>query len=395
MRILLLGPAHPYRGGLATFNERLAEELVAAGHEVEVVTFTLQYPEVLFPGKSQTDDRPAPTAYPVRRMLNSVDPRSWWRTGRYLRQRRPDLIVARFWLPFMGPALGTALRVARRGRADGERRVVALIDNIVPHERRPGDRTLARYFARSVDAFLVMSRSVARELDAFRSRTQPVAYRPHPVYDNFGEPVAREEAVAALGIDPAYRYALFFGFIRGYKGLDLLLEAWELLSRDARFRESGPQLRLVVAGEYYEDESRYRELIDRLGIRDRLVLHTDFIPNDRVRYYFGAADLVVQPYRTATQSGISQMAYHFGVPMVVTRVGGLPEIVPDGEAGYVIDVDAQAVADAIARFFALSGEAQAGFRQNVRRLAGEFGWPAFTQALLDLAAGAGPQADQT
>ena len=377
MRIVLLGTAHPYRGGLAAFNERLAEALTEADHWVEVVTFTLQYPGFLFPGESQTDDRPAPARFGVSRKLNSVNPVTYVTTGRYIRSLRPDLIVCKFWLPFMGPALGTALRWAR---GDGAR-VVSIVDNIIPHESRPGDRAFARYFVGAVDDFVVMSRSVEADMAGFARAHQRVVYHPHPVYDNFGEGVDRAEACAVLDLDPTQRYVLFFGFIRDYKGLELLLDAW------AQVRWSGfNDARLLVAGEYYGNREAYEAQVDRLGLREAVVLHTDFIPNDRVRYYFSAADLVAQPYKTATQSGISQMAYHFGVPMVVTRVGGLPEIVPDGEAGYVTDVEQGAIAAAIERFLAPSEGEREGFRQNVRRLARQYAWPALVEVLEQLAA---------
>ena len=377
MRIVILGTAHPYRGGLSAFNERLAEALTEAGHWVEVVTFTLQYPGFLFPGASQVDDRPAPEGFGVSRKLNSVNPVSYITTGRYIRGLRPDLIVCKFWLPFMGPALGTALRWARGPRTH----VVSIVDNIVPHEARIGDRALARYFVGAVDDFVVMSRSVEGDMAGFAKAQQRIVYHPHPIYDNFGAPVPRDEACAALGLDPSVRYVLFFGFIRDYKGLDLLLEAWSRV-----VAKLGPRCRLLVAGEYYGNREAYEAQVDRLGIRAHVVLHTDFIPNDRVRYYFSVAELVAQPYKTATQSGISQMAYHFGVPMVVTRVGGLPEIVPDGEAGFVTDVDAGAIAAAIERYFALGEGERAGYRQNVRQLAERFAWPALVEVLERLAA---------
>ena len=375
MRIVIIGTAHPYRGGLAAFNERLAEALVEAGHQVEVVTFTLQYPGFLFPGESQVDDRPAPTGFGVSRKLNSVNPLSYVSTGRYVRGLRPDLIVCKFWLPFMGPALGTALRVARKGGAH----VVSIVDNIIPHESRPGDRAFARYFAGAVDDFVAMSRSVEADMAGFAKAHQGVTYHPHPVYDNFGEAVSKDVACSALGLDAGKSYVLFFGFIRDYKGLDLLLDAW------ATVRQLADAPTLLVAGEYYGNREAYEAQIDRLGLRDEIVLRTDFIPNEEVRYYFSAASLVVQPYKTATQSGISQMAYHFGVPMVVTGVGGLPEIVPDGEAGYVVPVDAAAIAAAIARFFSRSDAEREGFRQNVRRLARKYAWPALVEVLERLA----------
>ena len=378
MRFVLLGPAHPYRGGIAMTTERLAAALVAAGHWVEVVTFTLQYPGLLFPGEAQTDERPAPTAYRVTRRLNSVNPLSYIATGRYIRSLRPDVIVTRYWLPFLGPALGATLRVARRG---APARVVAIADNVVPHEARPGDRAFTRYFAGAIDDFLVMSRSVERDLAAFTTARQRVAYHPHPVYDNYGPPADPREARARLGLAADAHYALFFGFIRDYKGLDILLEA----VADERFAKplpDGRRVRLVVAGEYYGNRDAYERQIERLGIADRLVLHTRYIPHARVRDYFAAADLVVQPYKTATQSGISQMAYHFGVPMVVTAVGGLPEIVPDGVAGFVVAPEPRAVAHAIYRYFTEAD--QEAFRQNVRRSAREYTWGAFAEEVARL-----------
>ncbi|MFK8055232.1 MAG: glycosyltransferase [Saprospiraceae bacterium] len=370
MRFVILGTAHPFRGGLAAFNERLAEALIEGGHEVEVVTFTLQYPNFLFPGESQTDDRPAPAGYTITQKLNSVNPLSYYSTGRYIKSLNPDVIICKFWLPFMGPALGTVLRVARQNHT----RVFSIIDNIVPHESRPGDRIFAKYFTKAVDHFVVMSRSVEQEMKEFTKPKQQVIFHSHPVYDNFGEPVARELAVKHLGLDPGTRYLLFFGFIRDYKGLDLLLDAMN----DDRFSESS-KIKLIVAGEYYGNREAYETQIEKLGIADRLELHTDFIANDEVRYYFGAADLVVQPYKTATQSGISQMAYHFGTPMVVTKVGGLPEIVPDGKAGYVVDTTPIAIADAIDRYFKEAD--QATFRQNVEDLAKQYAWPALVEVL--------------
>ncbi len=378
MRIVILGTAHPYRGGLAAFNERLAEVLVEAGHEVEVVTFTLQYPGFLFPGESQTDDRPAPELYRVTRHLNSINPLSYLSTGRYIKSLGPDLVLCKFWLPFMGPALGSALRIARGGGAH----VISIVDNIIPHEKRFGDRPFARYYTGAVDDFIVMSRSVEADMVSFAKADQRVVYHPHPIYDNFGEPVAREAALDHLGLPKDQRYLLFFGFIRDYKGLDLLFEAVALL------RNQAPDLmhttKLIVAGEFYGNREVYTDQIDRLAIADSLILRTDFIANEEVRYYFSAADLVVQPYKTATQSGISQMAYHFGVPMVVTRVGGLPEIVPDGEAGYVVEVEPRAIAHAVVRFYESGVEAE--MRTNVKALAKQYAWPALVTVLEELVA---------
>jgi len=379
MHIVILGTAHPYRGGLSAFNERLATALVDAGHTVEIVTFTLQYPSFLFPGESQLDDRPAPTGFAVRRKLNSINPLSYFSTGRYIHSLSPDLIICKFWLPFMGPALGTALRSARKPQPDGTRaRVISIIDNIVPHEKRLGDRALAQYFVNAADHFVVMSRAVETDMKRFVKPEQRVVYHPHPIYDNFGEAVPRTQAVEKLGLDPSIRYVLFFGFIRDYKGLDLLLDAF--VEDTLQHKE----VKLIVAGEFYGNRAAYEEQIKQLGIADRLILRTDFIADDQVRYYFGAADLVVQPYKTATQSGISQIAYHFGVPMVVTRVGGLPEIVPHGKAGYVVDTDPAQIANAIANYYNLPDEEQHTFRQNVQELAKQYAWPALVEVLENL-----------
>lgn len=377
-RIVILGTAWPYRGGLSAFNERLARQLQAEGHEVEIVTFTLQYPKLLFPGKTQYSSEPAPEGLRISRRLNAINPVSWWRTGRYIRRQSPDVVICKFWLPFMAPALGTALRVAR-----GARRV-SVLDNLVPHEHRPGDRMLTRYFVNSVDGMVAMSRSVLADADLFDpGRRKPRTFCPHPLYDHYGAILPRAEALRQLGLDPAQRHFLFFGFIRDYKGLDLLLEAMA----DPRLAASGAKL--IVAGEFYGDPKPYMEQIERLGIKDRLVLCTDFIPDHEVNRYFCAADLVVQPYKSATQSGVTQIAFHFERPMLVTNVGGLPEIVPDGKVGFVVEPDARRIADALVRY--LEGDWQQRLAEGVRAEKQKYAWENMTRAIFDVAS---PQHDQ-
>ncbi|HFA49460.1 MAG TPA: glycosyltransferase [Bacteroidetes bacterium] len=338
-KIALLTPAHPLRGGIAASSERLATELQNTGYEVVIYSFSLQYPGFLFPGKTQFTDDPAPGLV-IFTKINSVNPLNWWQVGRELKKQKFDLLVSRFWLPFMGPCLGTVQRIAKQ---NGHTKTICIADNIIPHEARPGDRLFTQYFASSVDAFIAMSRSVLEDIKQFSGR--PSLFVPHPIYDTYGKICGREEALAHLGLDSSFRYLLFFGFIRDYKGLDLLLHALA----DLRLRQM--KTKLIIAGEYYGNREFYEKLIAELGIGGQLVIRSDYIPNEEVRYYFGAADLVVQPYKSATQSGISQMAYHFEKPMVVTDVGGLPEIVPHGKAGYVVPVDAQAIADAVFDFF--------------------------------------------
>lgn len=368
MRIVLIGPAYPYRGGLAAFNERLAEELQREGHEVVIVTFTLQYPGFLFPGKTQFSSDPAPAHLQIYRWINAVNPFNWPLAGRKIRALQPDLVICKYWLPFMGPALGTVLRMLNRRRTH----IMALAHNIIPHESRPGDRWFTQYFVRPVDSFLTLSASVAEELKQFTDK--PSAHTPHPIYDSYGALQPKAEAREALRLAQNGRYILFFGFIRRYKGLDILLEAMA----DPAVRAL--DVRAIVAGEFYDDEATYQAQIDALGLRDVVALHNDYIPHDEVRTFFGAADVVVQPYRTATQSGISQLAFHFEKPMIVTRVGGLPEIV--GAGGIVTDVDASAIAAAIADFYASDRCAEmtaAVQRQKVR-----YGWPVLTEVLMDL-----------
>ena len=370
MKVIILGPAWPYRGGIAAFNERLARQYQAEGHEVEVVTFTLQYPSFLFPGTTQYSTDPAPEGLKITRKLNSINPFSWLSTGRYIRRQRPDLVISAFWLPFMAPAMGTALRRAKR---KGMRRV-SILHNLIPHEHRPGDKLFSRYFVGSNDAFITLSRSVLEDLNVFDPKgLKPRTYSPHPLYDHYGATLGSKKALALIGLRVSQRYVLFFGFIREYKGLDLLLDAMA----DERMVQLG--VKLIVAGEFYGDPKPYMEQIKHLDISDRVVLHTEFIPDHEVNRYFCAADLVVQPYKNATQSGVSQIAYHFEKPMVVTNVGGLPEIVPNEKAGFVVKPDSQEIADAIVRYF--DEDWQQRLTEGVREEKKKYAWDKMTAAI--------------
>ncbi|MCK7554616.1 glycosyltransferase [Chitinophaga sedimenti] len=372
-KIIILGPAHPLRGGLAAFNERLARELQQQGNEVRIETFSFQYPSFMFPGKTQYAEGPAPEGLHIRRSVHSMNPLNWILVGRRLRQEAPDLIIVAFWLPLMGPSLGTVVKQAKK---NGKTRVVGLIHNLVPHEKRPGDVPFTRYFVQQCDAFITLSQEVLNDLRGMTNK--PAVFSPHPVYDSFGDAVPKQAAMAALGLSSTYRYLLFFGFVRDYKGLDLLLQAMGDPRLTAR-----QDVRLVVAGEFYEDRAPYEALVNQFQLKDKLVMANEFIPNEMVKYYFSAADIVVQPYRSATQSGISQMAYHFGKPMVVTNVGGLPEIVPDGKAGYVVAPEPAAIAEGILR---LLEEGPDRFSDFVASQKQRYSWANFTEALGNLAA---------
>ena len=369
MKIVILGTAWPYRGGLAVYNERLAREFAAEGNDVTIYTFTLQYPSFLFPGKTQYSTEPAPSDLKIVRSLNSINPLSWGKTGRAIRALQPDILIIKFWLPFMAPCLGRVARIVKRG---GKTKVVSILDNIIPHEHRPGDRLFGRYFTRSVDGFVAMSDSVLEDLNQFDT-VKPRVFCRHPLYDNFGAKASREEALKFLGLDPKQRYMLFFGLIRDYKGLDLLLKAYA----DSRFRKMN--VKLIVAGEFYSGSEKYFEMEKELGLEGMIVWKSDFVPDSEVRYCFGAADIIVQPYKSATQSGVTQIAYHFEKPMLVTNVGGLAEIVPDGKVGYVVEPDSAQIADALVDFFENSRQEQ--FTEGILSEKKQYAWSNMTRSV--------------
>jgi len=371
---IFVGTAHPYRGGLSFFNEMLARIFNRRGIRSKVYTFTLQYPSFLFPGKTQYSDTPAPTDLQIERRVNTINPFNWFRVGQRIKKERPDVLVIRYWLPLMAPCFGTICRIARRNK---HTKVLALLDNVIPHEHRPFDRTFTKYFVGSVDGFIYMSDQVKADLDQFTT-TKPALFSPHPLFDVYGEKISREEAVAKLGLYPDMRYSLFFGYVRDYKGLDLLLDAWALLKKQGTLGNR----RLIVAGEYYGNKEKHMEQIRRNGLEDVVLIFDNFIPDDEVRYYFSASDLVIQPYKTATQSGVTQVAYHFDVPMIVTNVGGLAEIVPDGKVGYVVDTDPKAIAKAVERFY--NDNKADEFRHNIETEKKRFSWEAMVDKFEEL-----------
>lgn len=371
--IVILGSAWPLRGGgLATFNERLARELMKSGHRVQIYTFSLQYPSLLFPGKTQYSEEKAPADLDIKVAVNSINPLNWISTGNELRSLQPDLLIVRYWLPFLGPALGTILRKVRK---NNHTRIICIADNIVPHEKRPGDTLFTRYFLKPVDAFITLSEKVLNDLKQFVPRKKAV-YIPHPLYDNFGDALSKEEARKWLGLPVSGKLILFFGFIREYKGLDILIRALA----DERIRKAGIQL--LVAGEFYQDSKPYNELIEELKLKDRVILRTQFVRDDEVRYICSAADLIVQPYRHATQSGVTPLAYHFEKPMIVTNVGGLPAMVPDGRVGLVAEPDPASIADHIVEFYQLGED---HFLPHLREEKKKYAWSQLVKAILDLA----------
>ena len=367
-KLVILGPAHPFRGGLANYNERLATEFQQQGYDVVMHTFTTQYPKLLFPGKSQFSDRPAPANLEIHRSFSSINPISWIRLGLRLKREQPDMLILRFWLPFMAPAMGTISRIVRRNK---KTQILALIDNIIPHENRIGDNQLAKFFVGSVDGFVVMSRAVETDLNSF-DKQKPVEFCPHPLFDNYGAIVPREEAIKTLGLDVESKYMLFFGFIRDYKGLDLLLNAMALpILND-------PKIKLIVAGEFYCEPEPYHTLIKEACLEERIVLRTEFIPDSEIPTFFGAADIVVQPYKSATQSGVTQVGYYFNKPMLVTNVGGLGEIIPHDKVGYVVEPTPEAIAESLNNFFSRNRYEEMSAMAEIEK--GRFSWASLVQS---------------
>ena len=366
-RIAVVGPVHPYRGGIAHFTEMTAETLAGRGHDVRPVSFSRQYPELLFPGETQFEpESDAPAAVEdAPRLLDSINPVSWIRTGLHLRDVAPDAVVFQYWMPFFAPAYGVLARGLRRHYGIPS---IAIVHNALPHERHIGDALLSRFFLRACAGHVVMSDAVADDTRRLAGPEACLEQIEHPVYERFGDPVPRAEARAALDLPADAPVCLFFGFVREYKGLHVLLEALPAVA------EALPDVHLVIAGEPYDDAERYRQIIDRHGLSDRVRWHDEYIPSDDVPTYFGAADLVVQPYVSATQSGVAQIAFHFERPMVVTDVGGLAEVIPDETAGFVVPPqDPSALAEAVTRYFRDDWQARLteGVRQEKERYAPE------------------------
>lgn len=370
--VKIIGPAYPYRGGIATTNERLAQEFNSMGLDAAIETFTVQYPSFLFPGKTQYNLKAAPENLSIQRSINSVNPLNWVSVGRRIAKEKPDLVIIRYWLPFMAPSLGTVAGIIRKNKHS---KVVCLADNIIPHEHRPGDRLLTNYFIQRIDGLVAMSKSVLADAHTF-NKNLPVGFCPHPIFDNYGERLPMEVAKQSLKLDVNTRYLLFFGFIRDYKGLDLLINAFA----DERMRQF--PVKLLVAGEYYSSPEPYLELIKKNRLEELIELRTDFIADEEVNLYFSAADMVVQPYKSATQSGVTQIGYHFNKSMLVTNVGGLSEIIPDGKIGYVTNPDSQKIADALVDFYSLDRMAE--FEANIVEEKKKFSWSNMVDTFISL-----------
>ena len=359
-KVIIIGPAFPYRGGIANFNNSLAIEYKKQGVDVKIYSFSLQYPSFLFPGKTQYEKGNPPKDIEIEQIVNSINPLNWFKISRKIKKENPDYVIIRYWLPFMAPCLGTIAKLINT-----KIKVFAITDNIIPHEKRFGDAILTKYFVSKCTAFLALSSSVLDDLSKF-TKTNNKIFIPHPIYDSFGKIVEKEIAKSKLGLDIGGKYLLFFGFIRKYKGLDIMLEVMS----DKRIQDLG--IKLIIAGEFYENQKEYITKIQDLNISDYVILKNNFIPESEVKNYFCASDLVTQTYRTATQSGVTQIAYHFERPMLVTNVGGLAEIVPHNKVGYVCDINKSEIVDCILDFYNKDREVE--FSKNTKIEKKRFTW---------------------
>lgn len=371
-KIVILGTAYPFRGGLAAYNERIARAYIERGDEVKIYTFTTQYPSIFFPGKSQFSDSAPPKGLNIQRIVNSVNPLSWVMAGNKICKEKPDILIVKYWLPFMAPCFGTIARIVK---GNNHTKVISILDNIIPHEVRIGDNMFSRYFTKAVDGFVAMSKSVLKDIDFF-DKNKPRKLSPHPLYDHFGESKTKIEARKILNLNADGKYILFFGFIRDYKGLDILLKAM------ANNKIIDRNIKLLVAGEFYSNSDKYFALIKELNLSDRVMMFNNFIPDEKVGDYFCAADIIVQPYKTATQSGVTQIGYHYEKPMIVTDVGGLAEIIPDNRVGFVTQVNPEAISEAILRFYNEDKEGE--FLKNIKQEKKKYSWSKMLEAVDDI-----------
>ena len=371
LKIFIVGPAYPLRGGPAQFNENLCAELIKQGHNAQIISYSLQYPNFLFPGSSQYEQGSnPPPPLKIHTLINTINPFNWLMVARFIRKEKPDFILHRYWLPFFGASLGTISRLVK-----SRTKVLALTDNILPHEKRLGDNFLTRYFVKGCDGFITMSRAVFNDLDKFTTNPNK-SYSPHPMYETYGPLVSKQEARKKLNLPDNDKLVLFFGLIRQYKGLDLLLQAM------AHPKIKEQKIKLLIAGEFYEDKLPYLQLIQQLQLQDTVILHDRFISNEEVRYYFCACNLVAQTYRHATNSGVTMVGSYYQKPMLVTNVGGLAEIVPDNTCGYVVEPHVEAISEKLQLYFDLDRET--AFTANVMEERKKYEWTQFINTLLAL-----------
>ncbi len=369
-KLVIIGPAWPLRGGLSAFDEKLAILFSQKGIKTRIDTFSLQYPSLLFPGKSQYTTEPKPKKVNIDVCINSINPFNWIKIGIKLYREKPDLIIVRFWIPFLAPCLGTILNIAKRNKYT---KVIAIVDNMIPHENRWGDQLFTKYFVKNVDGYIAMSEKVKTDIKTFTHK--PIIISPHPIFNHFGEIISKEKARQTLGFHQEDKIILFFGYIRKYKGLDLLIEAMANESIKSK------DIKLLVVGEFYEDANSYHQLVTTLGLQDNILFYSSYIADGEVKNYVCCADFIIQPYKNATQSGVTPLAYHFEKPILVTNVGGLADTVPNLKTGIVVEPNILAITKGIETLYEL-GENY--FIPNIIEEKKKYSWEQMTEKFLTL-----------
>jgi len=370
VKVVLVGPTYPFRGGIAHYTTMLYHELAVRGHQVTLYSFKRQYPRWLFPGQTDRDPSVSKLDAPCEYTLDSLNPFTWWATARAIRRSSPAVLILQWWVSFFAPIWNLLAWLARRA----EIKVVFICHNVLPHEQQSWDAWLARWALRQANGFIVQSQEEkARLLTLLPGR--PVEIVLHPIYDMFAQQaIPQDMARQRLGLPQHAAVLLFFGFVREYKGLRVLLEAMPAV------RARLPDIRLLIAGEFWQDKQTYLDQIKRLGIGQNVVVVDSYISNEEVPVYFSAADVLVLPYTQVTQSGVVQLAFGFGLPVITTQTGGLSEIVTDCRTGLLVPPqDTEALEHAICRFFVEGLGMQLG--AGIRAQRQNFGWARLATAI--------------
>ena len=367
MKIISIGPAYPLRGGIAKFNEALSKTLREMGHDVTLYSYRYQYPAFIFPGKTQYSTDDSPPDLLIKNEIHSLNFLSWKTTGNRILREVPDIIIVHYWMPFFAPVLGSILKYLKKKKV----KIFLLAHNLIPHESQPGTKFFTKRLLKQIHGMICLSQSVKEDAHLFKPEL-PVEVLPHPVYSIYGDPISRKEALKKLNLKEDPKYLLFFGLVRKYKGLDILLHALPLVKNN--------EWRLIVAGEFYENREYYDEIIEKYNLEAKITIYDKYIPDHDVGALFSMAELVVQPYRSATQSGVTQISYFFGVPMIVTNVGGLPEIIDHGKTGYVVPPEPHWIAKAIDEYFSRNDRER--MREAVMEKKKEYSWESFAGKMM-------------
>lgn len=372
MKIAIIGPAHPYRGGIANFSERLAQEFKDNDDIIDLYTFKMMYPNFLFPGQSQYAETNLKYNLNIYKIINSINIFNWYKVGKLISKQNYDIVLIAYSIPFLAPCLGTIARIIKRNSTTN---IIALTHNLIPHEKRIGDNIFSNYFVNSCDAYITLSNKVKNDILTINQDAK-IEVAVHPIYDTFGDSLDKTISRNKLNLDINKKYILFFGLIRHYKGLDLLIEAMPAII------EFDTNIQLIIAGEFYEDIEKYKDLISKNKLDKNIIIYNSFIPENEVNQYFCASNIVVQPYRNATQSGVTQICYHFNKPMIVTNVGGLPEHVPDGKVGFVCEPNTESIATAIIRFF--NEDKEEYFIENIKLEKNKYSWSVLVNTIKNI-----------